>query len=65
MIGGLQKIGQTVTLMEMLEARERRVIHQQELLERYHMPLISFIMNIAGPVKNSALIRSGFEQGKR
>ena len=34
-----------VSLLDMLDARERRVHHQQELLERYHKPLICFTMN--------------------
>lgn len=36
-----------VSLLEMLDARERRVHHQQELLEQYHKPLICFTMNAA------------------
>ncbi len=54
-----------VTLMEMLEARERRVSRQQKLLAQYQTPVICFTMNIAGPIKNSPLIRNGFELGKR
>ena len=54
-----------VSLIQMLDARERRVQHQQALLEQYHKPLISFTMNIAGPVKDSPLIRRGFERGQR
>ena len=45
-----------VTLEEMLAARERRVLRQQELTARYGLPMICFTMNIAGPVKNSPLI---------
>ena len=52
-----------VTLQEMLEARERRAFRQQELLAAHRAPLISFTMNIAGPVKDSPLIREGFELG--
>ena len=52
-----------VTLLEILEARERRVARQQELLGRYGGPLISFTMNIAGPVKDSPLIRRAFGMG--
>ena len=40
-----------VTLPEILEARERRVQRQTELLSRYQTALICFTMNIAGPVK--------------
>lgn len=54
-----------VTLEEMLTARERRVFRQQELAGRYHLPMICFTMNIAGPVKNSPLIRKGFDLGNR
>ena len=49
-----------VSLMEMLEARERRVLRQRELLEQYGKTLLCFTMNIAGPVKNSPLILRGF-----
>lgn len=54
-----------VTLSEMLEAREMRARRQQALLAQYRRPLISFTMNIAGPVKDSALIRRGFRIGLR
>lgn len=54
-----------VSLLEMLDARERRVYHQQQLLEQYHKPLICFTMNIAGPVKDSPLIRRGFARGQQ
>ncbi len=54
-----------VTLPEVLEARERRVARQRELLARYGGPLISFTMNIAGPVKDTPLIRRGFGAGCR
>lgn len=54
-----------VSLLEMLDARERRAHRQQELLERYHKPLICFTMNIAGPIKDSPLIRRGFARGQQ
>lgn len=54
-----------VSLTEMLEARERRVCHQQELLAQYHKPIVCFTMNIAGPVKASPLIRRGFVRGQQ
>ncbi len=56
---------QTVTLEQVLEARERRALRQQALLARYRLPLVSFSMNIAGPVKNTQLIRRGFRLGRR
>lgn len=54
-----------VSLMEILNARENRVRRQQELLAQFGMPLVSFTMNIAGPIKNSPLIRRGFELGRK
>ncbi len=49
--------GRPVTLQEMLDAREQRFYRQQWLLSDYHCTLISFTMNIPGPVKNSYLIQ--------
>ena len=54
-----------VTLPEMLEARERRAARQQALLQRYGKTMVCFTMNIAGPVKNSPLIRRGYALGKK
>ena len=55
----------TVSLVQMLDARERRVQYQQELLSQYHKPLICFTMNICGPVKDSPLIQRGFARGRQ
>ena len=55
----------TVSLVQMLDARERRVQRQQELLAQYHKPLICFTMNICGPIKDSPLIRRGFGRGRQ
>ena len=54
-----------VTLTQMLRAREERAARQQALLEQYGLPLVSFVMNIAGPVKDSPLIRQGFALGEK
>ncbi|MGN0403908.1 MAG: citrate lyase holo-[acyl-carrier protein] synthase [Bariatricus sp.] len=55
--------GYEVTLPEMLACRERRALLQQELITKYHCPVISFCMNIPGPVKTTLQIRSAFEHG--
>ena len=49
----LQKIvtGQYVELPKMLDARERRHFVQQKLLNEHQLPLISFTLNIVGPIK--------------
>ena len=54
----------SVELAQMLAARDRRVERQEALLAQYRLPLVSFTMNIAGPVKNSPLIRRGFHIGR-
>lgn len=62
MMTGLER---EVTLAEVLEAREARVRRQDALREEYGAAVVSFTMNIAGPVKNSALIRRAFRAGVR
>lgn len=54
-----------VNIKEILEAREKRAENQWRMLERYNMPLISFTMNIAGPVKNDPWIERAFYEGIR
>lgn len=52
-----------VTLQEVLEARDARREAQERLLAEHGLPVISFTMNIPGPVKDSPLIRRCFRQG--
>ena len=52
-----------VTLMEMLNARDARAMRQQQLLEEYQLSVVSFCLNIAGPVKNSPVLRRAFREG--
>ena len=51
-------------LAEILEARESRAREQNVLRERYGSAVVSFTMNIAGPVKDSPLIRRAFQAGR-
>lgn len=53
-----------VELSQMLAARDRRVERQDALLRQYGLPLVSFTLNIAGPVKNSPDIRRLFALGR-
>lgn len=61
----LQKIvtGQYVELPKMLDARERRQFVQQKLLSEHQLPLISFTLNIVGPIKVFPLAVRTFEEG--
>ena len=54
-----------VTLNQMLLAREERAARQVSLNRQYAKTIISFSMNIPGPVKDSPLIRRGFRAGCR
>ncbi len=53
-----------VSLHDILNAREARVRRQEALLAEYGGVLVCFTMNIAGPVKHSALIEAGFRLGQ-
>ncbi len=52
-----------VTIIEILDSREKRVQKQKELISKYNSPLVCFTMNIAGPVKVTPLIRRAFFEG--
>ena len=57
--------GEEVKLPQMLDAREYRAYRQYVLLKEYHLPLLCFTMNIAGPVKKNLLVEKGFDDGRR
>ena len=48
----------------MLDRRELRSHQQHEFLIKYSCPLISFSMNIPGPIKTNELIKKAFTFGK-
>ena len=52
-----------VTLEDILRARDTRADAQRRLLQAYRLPLVSFTMNIAGPVKSAPLIELAFDAG--
>lgn len=52
-----------VTLTQMMEARERRAQCQRRLTARYGLPLVSFTLNIPGPVKRNPLIERAYRYG--
>lgn len=56
--------GTEVDLNDMMHCRERRVLIQQKLQNQYHGTLISYCMNIPGPIKTNDSIRRAFDQGK-
>lgn len=52
-----------VSLQEMLTARERRFMLQTQLLQQYKKSLISFTLNIPGPIKILSGVPKAFEEG--
>ena len=54
--------GPQVELPAMLAAREKRAASQRAFRERYHSPLLSFCLNIPGPVKTTPELRTLFDQ---
>lgn len=52
-----------VSLNEMLSCRDRRAEVQKNMLSKSGLPVVSFTMNIAGPIKTSPLIERGFNEG--
>ena len=57
--------GVEVGIEEVLMCRERRVDIQNEMIKKYNMPLISFTMNIPGPIKTNQKIKKAFDIGKK
>jgi holo-ACP synthase/triphosphoribosyl-dephospho-CoA synthase len=54
-----------ISLQDMLDAREKRVLEQQKILSFYNMTLISFTLNIPGSFKQFPLAEKTFEEGKK
>ena len=52
-------------LETVLRFRDERTEAQRLLLDQYRSPLVSFTMNIAGPVKRSGLIDFAFDEGMK
>lgn len=57
--------GPTVSLPEVLTARERRVEKQEAFLLKYDSCVISFTLNIPGRIKNCQLFGMLFDEGLR
>lgn len=53
-----------VNVAQVIENRDRRVRVQNHFLDTQHCPVISFCMNIPGPIKTSPKILSAFNEGK-
>ena len=56
--------GNIVDLPSMLARRENRSREQSAFLHNYSSPLVSFCMNIPGPIKTNPQIRKAFDLGR-
>ena len=56
--------GIEVGIDEVLNCREKRVAIQNEMIRKYKKPVISFTMNIPGPIKTNNEIKKAFDIGK-
>ena len=56
--------GIEVGIDEILICREKRVAIQNEMIKKYDKPIISFTMNIPGPIKTNDEIKKAFDIGK-
>ncbi len=57
--------GQEVSMMEMMDRREMRVFQQKSLIDTFHKPVISFCLNIPGPIKTTPELQLLFADGLR
>lgn len=57
--------GQGASLEEILAGRSRRVQRQQEMLSRGGLSLVSFTLNIPGPIKQFSLARAALFAGQK
>jgi len=63
--GHFRPEGPSVDVLDMADARERRAAIQAQLLKKHPVPLISFTLNIMGPVKVFPLSVRTFYEGVR
>ena len=56
-------IGEEQTLHEIMDSRDERVQYQQYLLNKYCSTIISYKLNIPGPIKYNSLIKRIFDEG--
>ena len=57
--------GYPVSLAAMLDRRETRVRQQEAWRQHYKSALLSFTLNIPGPIKTSSMIHWAFQEGCR
>lgn len=56
--------GIAVSLIDMMNCRERRANIQTDFVQKFNCPVISFCLNIPGPIKTNPQIQELFSLGK-
>lgn len=54
-----------VSLEEILDSKENRVLEQRKIIDTYNLPIISFTLNIPGTIKTFPLAYKAFTEGKK
>lgn len=55
--------GEIQSLKDILKSREMRVEYQKQLLNKYKNTIISYKLNIPGPIKYNSIIKKIFDEG--
>jgi len=55
--------GEEQTLLNILKSREKRAQYQQHLLNKFRSTIVSYKLNIPGPIKYNSLIKQIFDEG--
>lgn len=56
-------IGEEQTLQDILVSREKREQYQKYLLNKFNCSIVSYKLNIPGPIKYNSLIKQIFDEG--
>ncbi len=56
--------GKEVSIQDMMNCRDRRVYYQNEFIQKYNCPVLSFTLNIPGPIKTDTRLLALFNDTK-
>lgn len=57
--------GPTISLTQLLDSRDKRVARQREWTAKFAKPLISFTINMVGPVKRNQIAEIAYAKGEQ
>ena len=56
--------GKEVTIQDMMNCRDRRSYYQIQFIQKYNCPVLSFTLNIPGPIKTDTRLLALFNDAK-